>query len=489
MKTSLIKLSFFFILITIIISFVKCRNDKGNPDYNDYPDDIGKLIFTKCATAGCHTDKSKDAAGGLSLQSWNALFSGGNGGPAVIPYRSDFSTLFYFTNTYSDMGLTSSPTMPYNKPPLSRDEVSMLKNWIDAGAPDRNGFVKFSDNPNRKKYYVTNQGCDVVAVFDQESGLPMRYISVGRSAGIESPHMVRVSPDKQYWYVISLTGNYLEKYRASDDTYVGSALIGAGYWNAFTISANSQTAYCTDLSSGGKISTVDLNTLSVSALSGYYYPHGLTLNQANDTLLVTQQIGSSKLYKIPTSDFFNTSEVNLYDTPPATPLNSHEVAYCPDGSKYFVTCQGTNEVRVFEAGTDVLLATIPVGAAPSEMAFSTASATPYLFVTCTEDETTFPGSHGTVAVINYQTNTFVKAIYTGWQPHGIAVDDSKKIVVVANRNATPTGPAPHHTGECGGRNGNVSYINISTLSMITLPGSSSTKKIEVSVDPYSVSIR
>jgi hypothetical protein len=37
----------------------------------------------------------------------------------------------------------------------------------------------WSDNPNRKKYYVLNQGCDVVTVFDAETQLPMRYITVG----------------------------------------------------------------------------------------------------------------------------------------------------------------------------------------------------------------------------------------------------------------------------------------------------------------------
>lgn len=37
--------------------------------------------------------------------------------------------------------------MPYNKPPLTAVEYDLLYNWVLNGAPDKNGFVKFSDNP------------------------------------------------------------------------------------------------------------------------------------------------------------------------------------------------------------------------------------------------------------------------------------------------------------------------------------------------------
>lgn len=473
------------ILFTVICSW-SCVKDKGVPDYAGYPSDVGKIIVNNCATSGCHSDKSKGGAGGLSLESWDKLFEGGSGSACVIPFRPDYSTLHFYVNTYPDLGVTLAPTMPYSKPALSRSDVEILKQWIANGAPNKEGKIKFADDPNRKKFYVTNQGCDVVTVFDQQTLLPMRFINVGSDPGIESPHMVRVSPDGNYWYVIFLGGNYLEKYTTTDDRLVGRALIGPGYWNTFSISSDSKKAYCIDLSASGKIATVDLNTLNVSTLHGFNYPHGSSLNQTNDTLYVTQQTNSSKLYKIPVDDFSSFSEVKLYTTPPAKSLNAHELRFTPDGSKYFVTCQGTSEVRVFETGTDALLAIIPVGDMPSELSFS--KTTSYLFVTCMEDLTTFPGKRGSVAIINYETNTLEKLIYTGHQPHGIEVDDQRKLVYVVNRNATSDGPAPHHLGECGGRNGNVSFIDLNSLNMIT-SGSSSTKKIEIAVDPYSVSIR
>jgi DNA-binding beta-propeller fold protein YncE len=487
MQLSFSKNIFPLLVLIICCSLIACTNDKGTPNLGDYPVEIGRLITTKCATKGCHTNNSKDAAGGISLESWNELFEGGRNGAEVIPYRSDFSTLFYYTNTFSDLGVTLRPTMPYNKPALSKEEVLLLKNWIDEGAPDLNGFVKYSDNPLRKKYYVTNQGCDVVTVFDQASGLPMRYINVGQSDAADLPHMIRVSPDKQYWYVLCMTGLYLEKYRTSDDSYVGRALIGSGSWNAFTISSNSQTAYCTDLSSNGKVATVDLATMTAITQQPFDYPHGVALNSTDDTLYITKQVGGNSIYKVPVADFSGLSEVPLYTGTTSPGLNPHEIAFSPDGSKYFVTCQATSDVRVFQKGSDQLLAIIPVGTSPTEMSFSTTSN--YLFVSCTEDTTNFSGKRGSVAVINYVTNSFVKYIYTGHQPHGIAVDETKKIVVVANRNFALDGPSPHHSSSCGGRNGYVSFIDLRTLEMVPATGGTSSKKNEVSVDPYSVSVK
>lgn len=469
----------------VIITLNSCTNDKGIPNYNDYPDDIGKLFFTKCSTPGCHTDASKDAAAGLSMESWDKLFNGGKGSAAVIPFQHDYSTVFSFANTFSDVGISNVPAMPFNRTNLSREEVLLIKNWINAGAPNRDGFVKFSDDPNRKKIYVSNQGCDVVTVMDQETLLPMRYIDVGNTGGIESPHMIKVSPDGQYWYVASTGGNSLQKYRTTDDTFVGEAFLSAKNWNTFTISNDGQKAYVIDWSSNGDIAEVDLITFAVTHNMGYNFPHGSCLNPSGDTLYVTQQNSSNKLYKMPANDFSAFTEVNLFTIQPTGFLNAHEVFFSPDGTKYFVTCQGTSELRIFQQGTDQLLAIIPVGALPSEM--SASGLHNYLFVSCPEDISSFPGKRGAVWVIDINTNSLISTIYTGHQPHGLAVDDTQNLVYVANRNATTDGPAPHHSGACGGRNGYVSFIDMNTLTL--LKTGTSDKKVEVSVDPYSVAVR
>ena len=486
-----IKLSLFIVVVVTIslCVFSTCKYDKGVPDYNNYPADIGKIMVTKCAVAGCHNEKSKNAAGGLSLFSWEKMFEGGTTSACVIPFRADFSTTCYYVNTYTDLGVILTPAMPLNNTHLSHQDVKTIQDWVNAGAPDENGFVKFSDYPARKKYYVINQGCDVVTVFDAATLLPMRFVDIGQSGAMEAPHEIEVSPDGQYWYVVFLNNNYIEKYRTTDDTFVGKVYIGPGAWNTMAISTDSHFAYCIDYSNNGNITTVDLNAMTATIQGGFSFGHGSVLNNTNDILYVTQNTNSSKIFKIPVADFSAYSEVNLYtSTPPSIGLNTHDVKFTPDGSKYFVTCQGTNEVRIMQTSNDSLLQVIAVGDVPSEVRFSTS--THYAFVTCIDDEVNSPaGGRGSVAVLDYVNNTLVKFIYTGYQPHGLEVDDEAKLVIVANANFSNTGPPPHHPSKCGGRNGYVSFIDLNTLTMVTQPNSSTVKKVEVSVYPYSVSIR
>ncbi|HIA35660.1 MAG TPA: hypothetical protein EYN89_02730, partial [Flavobacteriales bacterium] len=132
--------------ILTTLGLTTCTWDKSPPDYKGYPENIGAIMLTKCATPGCHNDISKDAAGGLSLTSWDKLFEGTVDNAAVVPYRPDQSFLMFFINTYADLGQTLTPVMPYNAPPLTKQEVIDIQDWISNGAPDKDGFVKFSDN-------------------------------------------------------------------------------------------------------------------------------------------------------------------------------------------------------------------------------------------------------------------------------------------------------------------------------------------------------
>lgn len=482
------------IFVATLVLHSGCRKDEPVYDLaaSGYPQEPGKIILSKCATSGCHTDESKEASAGLSLSSWDKMFEGDHGGAVVIPYSPEYSTLCMFSNVYPDLGITVEPSMPIGGTPLTRDEVMTLKNWIANGAPNAKGEVKFADDPRRKKYYVTNQGCDVVTVFDAATRLQMRYIKVGNSAAIEAPHNVKITADGNYWCIVSLGGNSLQKYRTADDSYVGEAIIGGGNWNTLTISPDSHYAFAVDFSTQGKVAVVDLTTMSFIT---YYQGsgilnqiHGSTISADGHTLWLTCQSGNyvNKL-DLDQSDLhippaFNKVILDGTSVPVETGgLRIHELAYTPDYSKYFVTCEGTGEVRVVQASNDSLLGVIPVGTDPVEMSFSQTH--PYLFVTCMDDTTSFPGQRGSVAVINYNTNTFVTSLHPGHQPHGLTVDDDHNVVVVANRNVTNAGPAPHHTSVCGGRNGYVTYIDMNTLQLV--PGA----KTEISVDPYSVGYR
>ncbi|MCC7301308.1 MAG: hypothetical protein IT233_01575 [Bacteroidia bacterium] len=477
-----------FFLIGSAALFHGCTRDTGTADYYGYPHEVGKILINRCANSGCHDQRSKDACAGLDLSSWEALFRGSRNNSAVIPFRPDQSFLLFAVNTFSDLGPQLSPTMPYNKPALTREEVMTLRDWIANGAPDETGFVKWSDQPNRRKIFLANQGCDLLTVFDASSRLAMRCIDLGNLPATEAPHDMYVSPDNQYLYVSYYVSDIFQKFRTSDYVKVGELNLGVYSWHSLSISGNSQYAIASHLASDGKVALLDLNTMQVIVTyegSGtFIYPHGNAMNYDGTLAYITCQQGNF-IYRVDMTDPFNPdiSQVVLQtgDFPNTSGIyKPYDVEFSPDYSKYYVTCQGTNELRIFKASNDSLLQVIPTSGVPQVMAFSDVN--PYVFVPCMED-TANQVTTSSVNVIDLNTNQLITAIYTGHQPRSVVVDDATNCVWVANRNLFGVGWAPHHTTACAGRNGYLTLINQSTLQLV--PG----WKCEVSVDPYHITIK
>ncbi len=481
-----------FLFFFLLSGMAACTWEKGIPEagYKDYPDPVGKIMLTHCAVTGCHTTDSKGACAGLDLSSWSHLFEGSKANSAVIPFRPDYSFLFYSVNTFDDLGLKLLPVMPVNANALSREDVITIRDWIAAGAPDKNGYVKFSENSDRKKIYVVNQGCDLVAVFDAESRILMRYVDVGVSAGIEVPHSITVSPDNRFWYVSFIGNSIIEKYRCTDDVKVGEVDLGNAGWHTMAISGDSRFGIAVNWETDGKVALIDLNTMSlISKYSGsglFVSPHGCALNQDGTRAYVTAQAGNF-IYRIDLTNQQLPDVTEMVLEPGDFPsagngqFKPHQIRYSPDYSSYYVTAEAADELRVFQASNDSLIAVIPACEDPEEMSFSLS--TPYLFVASYEDAGTFAPDEGCVSIINYKTNTFLKNIYTGFQPHQLVVDDANGYVLVANRNISLSGPAPHHVSNCSGRNGYATAISLNTLEIIP------DFKAELSVDPYGVAIR
>jgi YVTN family beta-propeller protein len=480
------------ILFALLIS--SCKKDVGYVNYGNYPAEIGKIISQNCSVSGCHNEKSYPASANYNLTSWKSMFAGSSNGSPVIPYSSRFSSLCSFINTYSDLGLQNVPVMPLNKNPLSHDLVKQIKDWIDAGAPDVNGNIMWGDNPLRKKLYAVNQGCNVVTVFDSETQLPIRFIDVGRPRIPDSPHQVRVSPDGKYWYVVFVNNNVIEKHRCSDDAFVANIPLtpyaagtstdnindNALYWNTFIISSDSKRAYCVSFQPSGKISAVDLeNEKLLYFTGGPSSPHASALNRDNSSLYIGAQSGNYITEWA--TDFSSYTNISLDGNPvsSASSLDIHDMHLDSAENNLWITCQKSNEVRVFNITTNSVTAIIPVGFYPQEIVYS--KSTQQYFVSCPED-VSIPGTHGAVTRINANNYSDVKTIPCGYQPHGICVDENKKLLYVLSRNVLSTGPAPHHTSSCTGRNGFVNFINLNTFTILG-------NKYEMASDPYFIFAR
>jgi DNA-binding beta-propeller fold protein YncE len=118
---------------------------------------------------------------------------------------------------------------------------------------------------------------------------------------------------------------------------------------------------------------------------------------------------------------------------------------------------------------------IPVGTFPQEIKYS--EVMQMYYVSCLYDAS-LPGAYGSVCRIDPNGYTVTK-VKCGYEPHGIAVDERKKLLYVVSRNIDVAGPLPHHTSQCAGRNGFVNFIDLNNF---TVQG----KKYELSVDPYYV---
>ncbi len=481
------------VLLGALLFLNACHHEKpalpAPAPESGYPAAVARIVESKCAISGCHNAGSYQVSGGgLLLDTWAHLFDGGNTGNCVVPYNLENSSLLYFTNRFADLGLIppDNMKMPYNYPSLSRDEYLVLRDWVAAGAPDKDGNIPFAAQAQtRQKIYLSLQGCDLIAVIDAEKKVVMRFISVGKTAAIENPHCVRVSPDGKFAYVSFLGGEYLQKINTETDEVVDELYLGTGSWNVFQISPDGKQILISDWrpQPDGKMVLVNTDPMEVvSQYTGVFsYPHGIASNAAFNTFYITGQYGNV-VFKLNTQQP-SVQQISIDGSAPkliAGIRDPHEILMVPDGSKYFLTCEHSNEVRVMDAHADTLIRAIPVGAKPQEMAISIKRH--IIFVTCMEDEMAAFGYKGAVYAINYDSYETTRIDGPFYQPHGVAVDDAHDQFFVASRNANLDGPAPHHASTCAGRNGYYHVFDLNTFQRVQ-------RRFEVGVEPYSADVR
>lgn len=477
----------------LLISLLSCRYDKSVVPDGNFPPEINAILSTNCATPGCHNTQSSANAAGLDLSSWEALMKGSRTGAAVIPYTAEGSFLLNFINNYPDLGPIQSPAMPPNANSLSRQQVEIIRNWILSGAPNKQNQIAFSDDPNRKKIYIVNQGCDVLSVIDINTGLIMRSVPLGKSGAIESPHSVRIRPDGKIGYIVFLEAPFIQYFSTETDEILGEIEIGYGQWNTIVFSPDNQFAFAADFNPDGKIACVNLQQNKLVQTyqgSGFLInPHGQAYHPNLKELWVAPQYGNF-IYRLDVQDPLNPSKQTAFlldnsGNPSTNPsLDPHEMIFSPDGKLIFVSCSRTNELRILNTETGALIKTISTGLYPQELTLIEDESNPLLALSCMEDSISFPTEgKGSVLVLNWKTMEIVSNFYPGFQPHGLVLDPRDGHLWVANRNISTGGPAPHHSSSCSGTTGYLNRFNPHNGQRLN------PYPIWLSVDPYGISIR
>jgi Planctomycete cytochrome C/WD domain, G-beta repeat len=82
---------------------------------------IAPIIARRCLA--CHN--ARTAKGRLNMESFASLLKGGESGAVITKGKSDDSTLYV---------MVSDGSMPKDADPLTKDEIALIKKWIDTGA-------------------------------------------------------------------------------------------------------------------------------------------------------------------------------------------------------------------------------------------------------------------------------------------------------------------------------------------------------------------
>jgi YVTN family beta-propeller protein len=104
-------------------------------------------------------------------------------------------------------------------------------------------------------------------------------------------------------------------------------------------------------------------------------------------------------------------------------LSPGELAISSDGSKLFIVCERSDELRIADARTGKLIRSIPVGHVPRGLTLSPDGRVAY--VTNSWDDS--------VSVIDLHTYAVVRSIKTGFEPISVAIDGPAKTLFTANR--------------------------------------------------------
>jgi mono/diheme cytochrome c family protein len=108
-----------------------CAREQEPEGEISFKADVQPVLKRNCVI--CHRPGGEGyAASGLSLESYASLMKGANRGPVVEPGSSASSILVRSVQRDANLPVV----MPHRNPPLPKEDVKILKDWVDQGALD-----------------------------------------------------------------------------------------------------------------------------------------------------------------------------------------------------------------------------------------------------------------------------------------------------------------------------------------------------------------
>lgn len=107
-----------------------CGTEEATKPSVSFSKQITPILQNHCLE--CHTpNKPGHLASGLDMSTYDSLMKGTKFGPVITPGKSVSSTLVILVEGRADPSIK----MPHgDRPPLSQEQIHLLRQWIDEGA-------------------------------------------------------------------------------------------------------------------------------------------------------------------------------------------------------------------------------------------------------------------------------------------------------------------------------------------------------------------
>lgn len=382
-----------------------------------FEDGIEQVFEAKCTL--CHGTEAP--AEGLRLDSWEAVFEGGDHGEAVIPFDARNSLLVELATE-----LRGGPhPAELGADTLTGGELAAIRAWIDGGAKNVDGEVPFSESTNL--LYACNQGEASVSVIDMDVKVVIRRVDL-RNLGFSAtsrPHHVAVEPGGEHWYVSLIGADAVLKFNRRNEL-VGRAeferpgMLVADPKQDILLVGRSMKA----VNPPQRIGRIDRSTMSVEELDVFIArPHALALSKDN-RFLYTASLAANQIVTMNRE----TEQVDLYNVP--GPIHTLvQFAVAPDGSTLAVGGQLTGKLLFFDlAHPDApeLADSVDVAAGPWHPVYSPDGRFIYF------------GNKGAnkVTIVNARARALAAEISGRGiaQPHGSAISADGRWLFISNNN-------------------------------------------------------
>jgi YVTN family beta-propeller protein len=465
------------VLLLAFIAGCEGPNDVIHPPVpvGEFTASVQPILHRHCGGSSCHGGGPQGFAGGLDLTSYEGVLRGSKYGAVVVSGHVFMSHLVQTINqTDTTLSPISSLAMPASRDLLSRSEIETIAAWIRNGARNDVGKLPFPEPRPLGKVYFTSQAVDLVGVLDLQTGLVIRYVTVGNelpfSTAPQAPHNVQIDDQGRYYYVTMIGANLLKKYDALTNELLAETPVGTSPAHV-VITADGSKAYVTNFDLNvGRVYVLDTGTMQVTrviAIPGLMRgTHGARLSHDGRYCYIGSN-GSDLMQVIRT----DTDEViaHIPVAPDVPPVGSfvyrpYQIAVRSDDRFIYLTNNNQASVSVIERipatqpGDEdqfVFVRLVAVESRPLQCEVTRDMR--YLLV-CNQ-------ASRSVSVIDTDTYEVVHIRNVGPQPHGIDITEDSRTAYVTCENQGGGEPA-HHPLVGSTAPGFIAVIDVTTKSLV-----------------------